>query len=158
MIDYDMTINRTNILSMTTARADRIYLPYTNTGGVCYYVGQMLADHIGQTREYPDTPTGDRQLSKDTTAMLDHSKISTCLVLQPSRIQPRAGLAINVTTPDGQRLHQMIYVPNGNDIAAGIVSKFLKAGAPGLRDDVRRSYEHQHSVFLKRRQGKREAA
>lgn len=150
MTDHLLTIDRNAIKSMNSTRADKIALHYANTGDICYHAGEMLAEHIGTIGSYPDTPTGDWQLSKDTTIMLDHSKITAYLMLQPSRIQPRAGLAIDVTTPDGQRLHRTLYTPSGSEAAAEIISKFLAAGAPGLRADVRQSYERQHCKFMRR--------
>lgn len=150
MTDHLLTIDSSAIQGMTSTRPDRIALPYAISGDIIYHVGQMLSDHVGQTREYPDTPTGDRQLSKDVTAMLNESTITAHLVLQPSRIQPRTGLAIDVTTPDGQRLHMGIYAPSGSKAAAEIIAKFLAAGAPGLRGDIRQSYERQHHEFIRR--------
>lgn len=157
MFDHDMTIDRNAIQSMTTARIDRIYLPFGGSD-IYYHAGALLADHIGQTRDYPDTAEGDRQLSADVTALLDHSTVNGYLVLQPSRAQPRAGLAIDVTTPDGQRLHRSIYAPSGGKAAAEIITEYLMMGAPGLRDDVHQTYRHQHRTFTERQQGKRKAA
>lgn len=147
MIDELANINSAAIQNMTSASPDRILLPYANTGDVCYHAGQMLADHIGQTRDYPDTARGDRQLCEDVTAMLNKSTITAHLALQPSCMQPRAGLVIDVDTPDGQQLHRSVYAPSGNETAADIIAQFLVAGAPGLCDDVRHSYERQHRAF-----------
>ena len=159
MIDYQMTINRNAIMSMNSTRPDRIALAYANTGDICYHVGQMLADYVGTVRNCPDAAEGDRQLSEDVTAMLNESTIAAHLVLQLSHAQPRAGLAIDVITPDGQQLHRSIYAPSGSRAAAEIITAYLAEGAPGLRDDVRQSYEHQHRAFMERReQGKHEAA
>ena len=148
MIDKLATIDRAAIQSMTSARADRIYLPYANTGDICYNAGEMIADHIGQRAEHPDTAEGNRQFSDDCTRTLDKSTVTAYLVLQPSRTQPRAGFAIDVDTPDGQRLHRSIYAPSGSEAAAEIIALFLAAGAHGLRADVRQSYERQHRAFM----------
>lgn len=158
MIDYDMTIDSAAIKSMTSARADSIYLPYANSGDICYHAGQMIADHIGQTGKYPDSSDGDKQFSDDHTRIFGRSTITAYLALQPSRVQPRAGFVIDIDTSDGQRLHGQIYAPDGDKIAAEIISKFLVAGAPGLRDDIRQCYERQHRAFLERQQRKPGAA
>lgn len=149
MIDGFANIDRANIQIMTSARPNRIYLPY-NGNGIYFHVGEMLAEYVGAIRDYPDTARGDRQLCEDVTAMMSESTIEAYLMLQPTRTQPRAGLVIDVDTPDGQRLHRSIYAPNGSEIAAEIISRFLAAGAPGLRDDIRRSLERQHCAFMER--------
>lgn len=150
MIDKLANIDRAAIQSMTSARADSIYLHYANTDDVCYNAGQMIADHIGQICRYPNNSEGAKQLSDDCTRTLDRSTITAYIVLQPSHIQPRAGFAIDVDTPDGQRLHRKIYAPSGSEAAAEIISRFLSAGAPGLHADVRQRYERQHRAFMRR--------
>lgn len=150
MIDKLATIDRAAIQSMTSARAEQIYLPYESTGDICYHAGEMIADHIGQRAEHPDTAEGNRQFSDDCTRTLDKSTVTAYLVLQPSRTQPRAGFVIDVDTPDGQRLHRSIYAPSGSETAAEIITQFLAAGALGLRTDIRQCYERQHHAYMRR--------
>lgn len=150
MIDTFATIDRAAIQSMTSARADHIYLLYANTGDVCYNASQMILDHIGQTGRYPDNSEGNKRLSKDHMHILDRSAITAYLVLQPSRIQPRAGFAIDIDTPDGQHLHRSIYAPSGSKTAAELITAFFEAGAHGLCADVRRCYKEQHRAFMRR--------
>ena len=45
-----------------------------------------------------------------------------------------------------------IYVPNKGKYAAKIISEYFAAGALGLRDDIRQSYERQHRAFMERQQ------
>lgn len=149
MLDYFMIIDHAAIQNMISARPDRIYLPYDGND-IYFHVGEMLAECVGASRDYPDTARGDRQLCEDATAMLNESTINAYLMLQPSRTQPRAGLVIEVDLPDGQRLHRSIFAPIGSGTAAEIIAQFLASGAPGLRADVRQSYERQHRAFMER--------
>ena len=106
MTDHLLTIDRSSILSLTSASPDKIVLHYANTGDILYHASAMLSEYAGSIGSYPDTPAGDRQLSEDVVAMLDHSMINAYLMIQVSRTQPRIGLVIDVETPDGQRLHR----------------------------------------------------
>ena len=150
MIDYSATIARAAILNMTSARPDRIYLPYASTADIIYLAGLMILEHIYRPDRYPDTSEGDNWLSDDHMRILDRSTITAYFAPHPSRINPLAGLLIDVDTPDGQRLYRSIYVPSGNETAAEIISEFLAMGAPGLSADIRQSYERQHRAFMKR--------
>ena len=152
MIDHNLTIDRAAIIALVSARPDRIYFPYAETSSVLFHALEMIADHIARSEsgESPDTPAGDERFSADCARFTDECSIAAYLVIQPSRQQPRAGLTIIVNTPDGQQLRRTVYSPEASAEAADILTDFLTAGAPGLRDDVRRCYQQQHRTFLRR--------
>ena len=75
MIDCQMTIDRAEILSITSTRSNRITLPYANTGNVVYLANTMIADHVGAIGSYSNATEGDQRLSEDVSALLDHSTI-----------------------------------------------------------------------------------
>ena len=149
MTDKSITIDRAAIQSMTSSRPDRIRLPYAATDDVLFWAENVIAEAT-PTTGYPNTDDGAERYTAACLRVLGESTINAYLTLQTSTTHPRAGLDIEVSTPDGQHLQTHVYASSASETAAEIITDYLTEGAPGLREDIRRLFEQQHRHFLRR--------
>lgn len=149
MTDKSISIDYTAILSMTSTSPDRIRFPYANTADVLFYAESLIAEAISTTG-YPNTDEGAERYTADCLGILGKSTINAYLTLQTSTTHPRAGLDIEVMTPNGQRLQTHVYASSAGVTAAEIITDYFWDGAPGLRADANQLFKRQHRDFLRR--------
>lgn len=149
MTDKKITIDRAAILSMTSVNPSRIRFPYDSTADILFYAESLIAEAM-PTIGYPKTDDGAERYTAACLRILGESTINAYLTLQTSTTHPRAGLDIEVMTPNGQRLQTHVYASSAGVTAAEIITDYLMDGAPGLREDARHLFKRQHRDFLRR--------
>lgn len=143
-IDKTMTANMNNILSMTSAKPDMIYLPYKADGNILFHASDLLAEMVDSNGNYDETSADDmRNFRAEVDKTMAQSKIAAYVVPHVSRRFPSVGFVIEVDAPNGKRLTKRVFAPRAEKQADEILTAFFAAGAQGLNADVRESYKRQ---------------
>lgn len=143
-IDKTMTIDARNILSMTSVKHDKIYLPYMVDSNILFHASDLLAEMVDSNGNYDETSTDDlRRFRAEVDKTMAESKIMAYVVPHVSRRLPSAGFVIEVDAPNGKRLTKRVFAPRAEKQAGEILTAFFAAGAQGLNADVRESYKRQ---------------
>lgn len=143
-IDRIMTPNMNNILSMTSVKPDRIYLPYKADGNILFHASNLLAEMADSNGNYDETSADDlRRFRAEIDKMMAESKITTYVVPHVSRHFPSIGFVIEIDAPNGNHLTKRVFAPRAEKQAGVILTAFFATGAQGLNADVRESYKKQ---------------
>ena len=141
-----INITRTDVLSMTSTRYDRITLPIAQTADVLFYAEAMLAE-VTPTTSYPDTDEGADRYTADCLRVLDKSEIGATVTLTPQPKRISASVDLTVTTPNGQHLQRRYVCRMDDKVPAEIISVFFEAGAAGLRADYREYFRRRFAEY-----------
>lgn len=143
-IDKTMNVSVSNILSMTSVKADKVYLPYRVDGNIRFHVSDLLAAMVDSNGNYAETSADDmRRFRSEVDKAMAGSTITAYVVPHISRRFLSVGFVIEVDAPNGEHLTKRVHMPRSEKQAGEILSAFFAAGAQGLNTSVRASYKRQ---------------
>lgn len=117
-------------MSMTSSNSSRIYLAATMNEELYYNAMQAAFEH-----------------GKDAE---DIKNIKAYVVPHVSVYFPSIGIAYKITTNDGEQINARTKESATPDEIAEILSRFFAAGAVGLDDDFKASFERQFCKLKER--------
>lgn len=143
-IDKTMTANLHNILSMTSAKPDKIYLPYKPDGNILYHASDMLAGMVDSNGNFDESCADDMQRFRaEVDKAMAESKITVYIVPHVSRYFPSVGFVIEIDTPNSEHLSKRVFVPRAAKETEKILSAYFAAGAQGLDANMAECYKRQ---------------
>ena len=146
-IDKTMNVNASNILSMTSTKPDKVYLPYKVDGNILSHASNLLAQMVDGNGSYDETSADDmRRFRSKVDEAMAGSTITAYVVPRVSRHFPSVGFVIEVDAPNGEHLTERVHMPRSEKQAGEILSAYFAAGAQGLNTSVRESYKRQFAT------------